>query len=770
MKRFLLLWLLPVVLIAGFAIAPLATGARTLILRDVLKTHLALRAYLADAIRAGELPLVDPLRAGGQALVGNPNAVPLYPDNLLLLFGSTLWQLNAHFWLHGLVALAAMFWLARVWGLSREAAMGAATAYAGSGYLLSQMNLYNAVAGAALAPALAAALLASAEPRRRGRSLAAFGAVWALELVAGDPILAVISLGAALVLALPERSRVPWLGAALAFAAGTLVAAPQWVESLRLLPTAFRGHWGYRATDQLRAVPDPRVLIDQVVPFFFGRPDVRENWGTPYYGGTPPLYFSLAAGFVALSLARCGISRADAKSRWSLGLLVAAVVVTYSGGWAGGLFAQLPGSGLFRFPVKFALAAALAGSLLAGRGLAAFLDGAEARRSFARALLVLTLAAFALAAMFATPGNLIETPFRVLYSDGLTDTVLAQQRGGWTGIAFLQTAIGGAGLVLARAGRNRAGVAAAGLVALHAGSQLLLLRPMLPTDEAAFYRRPPEALSWLEEDAVLVQGDYLSVLSRNVLRELEPPDNRMIWLERRAHEDLHSYPALLAGRRMELNFSPEGLDSFVVHALGLGLKNIEDGRKMRVLAATGVDQLLTTRPLDVAALALARLERRDDARRPPLLLYRIAPALGDAQLVGEATFAPHMNAALDAVFEAGFDPRRATVIAGEGERRSGPPGRVRVERFAAEEISLGVESEAGGFVVVRRAWLPIWEVEVDGAAAKPRIANVTRLAIEVPPGAHRVRFFVDRATFRWACGAAALGALVLVALAWRRGV
>jgi len=45
-KRFLLLWLLPVALVAGFAIAPLATGARTLILRDVLKTHLALRAYL----------------------------------------------------------------------------------------------------------------------------------------------------------------------------------------------------------------------------------------------------------------------------------------------------------------------------------------------------------------------------------------------------------------------------------------------------------------------------------------------------------------------------------------------------------------------------------------------------------------------------------------------------------------------------------------------------------------------------------------------------
>ena len=133
MKRFALLPGLPVImpvvlLLAGF-VAPLATGGKTLILRDVLQAHFLDRIALGEGLRQFDLPLVDPLRAGGQALAGNLNALPFYPDNLLLLLGgadsgahSTLWALNAHFWLHWFVALAAAFWMGRAFGLPPAAA------------------------------------------------------------------------------------------------------------------------------------------------------------------------------------------------------------------------------------------------------------------------------------------------------------------------------------------------------------------------------------------------------------------------------------------------------------------------------------------------------------------------------------------------------------------------------------------------------------------------------------------------------------------------
>ncbi len=88
MKRFLALFVLPVVLLLAALVAPLATGGKTLILRDILNTHLVDRIALGESLRQLELPLIDPLRAGGQALAGNLNALPFYPDNLLLLVGS----------------------------------------------------------------------------------------------------------------------------------------------------------------------------------------------------------------------------------------------------------------------------------------------------------------------------------------------------------------------------------------------------------------------------------------------------------------------------------------------------------------------------------------------------------------------------------------------------------------------------------------------------------------------------------------------------------
>jgi hypothetical protein len=196
------------------------------------------------------------------------------------------------------------------------------------------------------------------------------------------------------------------------------------------------------------------------------------------------------------------------------------------------------------------------------------------------------------------------------------------------------------------------------------------------------------------------------------------------------------------------------------------LTSLDDPQRVALLAATGVDRLLLSRPLTGVGERARFLARGDGT--PPIRVYVLAGALGDAELAGAITFAPHVRAGFDALLVPGFDPRREAVIAGDGEARAAPPGRARVERFAAEEIVVDADSVAGGFVVVRRAWLPIWEVEVDGARAEPRIANLTRLAVEVPPGRHRVRFFVSRTPFRAALAASALGVAGLVALARRR--
>ena len=234
---------LPALLLLLVAVLPLVLGDATLYLRDAANTHLPAKWAQAEAMREGRLPLLDVSRDGGQPALGNMNTVPLYPDNLLYLLAPTLWSFNAHFWLHLLLAPWAFYLLARAWGLGRRASWAAGACYAASGFFLSSLNLYNLVAGYALAPALAAAALRLAESSRRSR-IAALAALWALLLLAGDPMTAAVALAAALA---AVGVRAGWRALArggpwAALGLGTALAAPQIVEFLRILPASFRGH------------------------------------------------------------------------------------------------------------------------------------------------------------------------------------------------------------------------------------------------------------------------------------------------------------------------------------------------------------------------------------------------------------------------------------------------------------------------------------------------------------------------------------------------
>jgi len=91
MKRFSLLYMVPVVFLLVAVFLPLIRGTETLYLRDVMNSHFPMKWSQAMAMRAGTLPLLDAYRAGGQPIAGNPNAVPFYPTNLLYLMAGPFW-------------------------------------------------------------------------------------------------------------------------------------------------------------------------------------------------------------------------------------------------------------------------------------------------------------------------------------------------------------------------------------------------------------------------------------------------------------------------------------------------------------------------------------------------------------------------------------------------------------------------------------------------------------------------------------------------------
>ncbi len=769
--RALVLGAVPALLLL-LTIWPLVTGNATLYLRDVLNTHLFLRAYLARELPHGHVPTIDPLRAGGQPLSGNPNALPWYPDNLLLFLGiSPLGQLNLHFWLHWILGTLGIGYLARVRGQSWEGACGAMAAWAFSGYWYSQMNLMNAVAPIALAPWLAAAVVRSAREPRAGRATAAVALVWGLALLGGDPALAGLAAVLATV-ALREGERVKgWLHRLiLAFGLGTVAASCQLLETARVLEGSFRSVWGYGDVSPFHFGPDPRQLLDLVLPLFFGRPDLGVDW-LAAGGGPARLYYSLAPGLLFLAIAGAGsgepkgnfLSPRRSPLVW-LGVVGALMAFLWP---VGGLLwgAPLPGTNVFRYPVKFLLWTAVPLALAVGRGTERLLRGEGWKRIdlLLAALFGCELALWILLSL-ATEGWPQELLQRL--APELAASALEAERVRWAGTALLQTAALLAALMV-RSLRQRAPLlAVSGFLALASASQALLHRPLVATDERAPYERVPRRLELFPAEAVLCHGASGALFGDSIGYGVTPPDRRLLWVFRRAHERLYSYSAPLFGWRIECAISPEGLDSFLGHFTLLALRGVSDTKRVQVLRSLGVDYLLLERPLaepDLGVVSVAGPEPDGGG-----YVYRLEGSLQEVQLLGTVEAAASVDEALRRLMEPSFDPRRVALLPGAFPPQIGPPGTAKLVSSSSERIEIAVDSASGGVLVVRRAFLPIWKARIDDQPAAPVPAQISRLGVRVPPGSHRVIFEIDSRPKWVAVGLSGFALVAMASLVLRR--
>ena len=784
MKRFALFFVAPTLALLLAAVAPLVLGTGTLYTRDVLSGHFAMKTGQALTAEEGGAALIDPYRGGGQPSMGNPNSLPLYPTNLLFRVASPWWSLNAHFWIHWLLAPFAGFWLGRAWGLTREGSWSVGVCYAGSGFLLSLFNLYNLISGAVLAPALVAAALDAAHPtRRRATATLEVGALWGLSLLSGDPLFsalsALLAVGAVLLrhrdgstsansatsvarLVQSLRGVLPVAGP---MAVGTLLASPMLVEMFRILPLSFRGYWQYSAAAVLSQSWDPRAVGEWFLPFVFGRPDFT-FWGFRFYGGNPPLLYSLYPGLAALLLvATAGLPRLSKRPLlWSwLAMLAGLFLALGAHNPVVRALLQLPGASLLRYPVKCWLLVAVGGALACGVGFDRLVDG-PGRRVALRVGAVLT-GGFALVwgALSLLPAGLERAlvgldPLRP--STGLFEAELPR----WQGLSLLSLALAGLLMACSAMAERRPRVAGALILALHLASQTFFLEPLFHADDVAHYRTPPPALAHVPEGARIVHGGFGESFGRLPGSPLEVyPDARFFWLARTHFEELQPFAAVQWGLRSEMFHSPEGLDSFYQVSMTRALRRLDDSRRIGLLRASGVDTLLLGRPLDPSAARLVDLRAVLPSAGHALHIYGIRDPAPEVALVGSVRRAPHMDSALATLTDPSFDPRTTVVVPGDGPPVDGPAGEVEVLVSTPERLEARVRSTAGGVLVTQRAFLGIHRARIDGEWVEPLVANGHRIGIRVPAGDHEVALWVDRRAYRLGWMAAILAALGLFA-------
>jgi len=782
-RSFAALYAAPLLLLLAWVALPLARGTETLYLRDVLNTHFPMKAAQAEAMRHGYFPLLDPYRAGGQPLAGNPNAVPFYPTNLLYLVGSAFWAMNAHFWIHLLLAPLAFYWLARSWGLARAPAWAGSACYTVSGFFLSHMSFYNLIAAAALAPALVAACLDLGHGRRRAFTPVAIALLWALLLLGGDPLMAALAgllAGTALAVVWGvewrRRRALPGWGAvglaAAAVVTGTLLALPQIVEFLRILPLSFRGYWGYTREVATVASFDPRQVVEWLIPFAFGRPDLMGPgtfWGSRFYTDTPPYFLSLYPGLLTFALvAAAGRPRSTAApwaALWAWGC--AALGLFISLGRFNPLVAWVFGlQGSLRYPVKFWLPVAVGGALLCGLGFDRLLRPEEkgARRRFILVLAALALALGAAWVFLTLTPRPAHDLFRRLIPDSFKEPFVANERLRWAGLCLLSLLLVAVLATLARLVRRRPVGGGALLLAVHALAQILVLRPLFPTDALAPYRVPPPALAYVPAELRVVNPDFNYLFGPSTLKQGDFPAPRAEWMERRAFYELYPFTGPLWKRRYDLDVSAEGLDSFLTRMAQGSVKGSTDEKRLRLLAAWGVGRLLMNHPLapqpERAKLltALPSFGRR-------LYIYEVTGRAPEAFLASRVFPAPNLNAAYTWLTDPNFDPRTDAVLPGKGPPVQRGGGTARIEKEGPESVDLAVEAGPGGSVlVVQRANL-IYQARLDGRPVPVLRANLHRLGVEIPAGKHHVSFWIDRRSLTRSAFAVALGLALLPLLA-----
>ena len=349
---------------------------------DVFTYFYPYRAYAAEALRRGHLPLWNPYLFMGAPFLANIQAAVFYPLNWLLIWLPTpkmvAWSIVLHVFLAGLFA----YLYARLSaGLSRCGALVAATAFALGGFVGAQVEHVNQLNASAWLPL--AFLLFDLASGRGGAArqapplgglppLVALGLVVGLQLVAGHIQAAYICLFALGVYAVFPAIEGAWkrelrkLGGEVrrgllvylaALAIGGALAAVQLLPTWELSRLSIRGG-GLSYRDAVSFSLKPRLLLLSFLPTFGGEKVFSE--------------YVAYVGVTGLLLALTGaLFSKHSRTRPFFIFLAALGLFLALGGYNPFyfvLYKLVPGFALFRAPARWLYLYAFGTAMLSGLG------------------------------------------------------------------------------------------------------------------------------------------------------------------------------------------------------------------------------------------------------------------------------------------------------------------------------------------------------------------------------------------------------------------
>ncbi len=733
---------------------------------DLYSYQYPMRATMAALWHQGQAPWWNPYILGGVPALAGWQLGLLYPPHLINL----LWPLGgteAMLWLHLAWLAAGGAWLAQRWrpDLPNWGAVAAAGALALGGQTWGHIYAGHVswLEALAWAPWLWGALLQWLQHRRLS-DLAWAAAILGLQLLVGHPQLVYLSLvGAAVLLAARAADpAAPFVaGSAVAAAAGPSGMAsrwPTWVAAGAGLGAA--GLWaGALAAAQLgptaalapalnRALSTPLEIATS-----YSAPALTfwTAWAPAALGGTaakltPHAYHETLAfgGPIYLALALTGAALAGRRGAVLLG--GAALAVALSLGEHGPLLPALvdwvPGLGAFRVPGRWLVVAALLGVPLVAEAVAAAQAPKGGRWPWWGAALFGAASVYGLLALSAEGGWLVKAAASA--SPAAREAASSAAESGL--LLGVLASLATLAMALQPSWRRPlgAGLAAGALLhglwfaSLHLGPER---------------RAPAQRLQWSGPDAAALRAQ----VGAGHRLATAPSLRQANWAGAAGIAGAGGYePAvtlqtnrianLLAGRKPDsyaVMFQVRGPSAAADRlAVSHALMAADDAQAARAFGDWPVAQTLPS----------GQQLRRNPSPRPR------AEWVAQPQPVDSSSQA--------ALLLAASPPPAAVLI--ERATAGGPAtGSVTVQAETATEVRLSSVSDGPGWVVLRDAWAPGWQVTVDGQQAPEQLADGMLRSVAVGGGSHQIAWLYTPQTWPWSPVLSAGAWLATAALLWR---
>jgi hypothetical protein len=366
---------------AGFC-WKLLFGGLVVIGYDTMTYMFPYRAFAAEALRAGHLPLWNPHIFYGVPFLANLQSAVFYPLHVLFLLlpatDAMNWSVALHLFLCAWFAYLAARGILKV---DRLSAVVAGTIYGLSGFVGAQVGHLNQLNAAAWLPLALLTLHKSLEWRSL-RWCAATAAVLAVQLLAGhaqESYMTIVLLGGYATYHAIARTAAPLIARQSRLAIKTLLIELTWaavalglggalaggIAAVQLLPTNELTAYSIRATGMTFgeaasfSLPPRELFVGLLPTFGLAAPTSNEYLGWIGFGGLALVLFA-----ALFRIQRPAVLFFFVLLVLSLMLALGDHFPLYA--WA----FKFPGMRLFRVPARWLMLATFAQAMLAGAGLA----------------------------------------------------------------------------------------------------------------------------------------------------------------------------------------------------------------------------------------------------------------------------------------------------------------------------------------------------------------------------------------------------------------